>query len=664
MRAKIAVLACFMVFFYAWPLQADDKNVQQLLWDAFRAEKNSPTSAKTIEKFQQVLKADPDNYYALLKIGISKANDPNQFVEAVDYFLRAALSKPDSPEAYQHLAQLYYKTGYIREGDRFLNMSRNLSGQDFYDSIRLLGWRYEDTGNYSAAVRTYANAALPPNSKFRGNPYLLQRLYASALSSEAPYDWAEPVFKLMQGENSGQAVIRTLQAKMNQNPEFLLSSSRTTSGANTELRGAILDELRSVVGMTERIPETPELSNVVYKSFSCNPGDLKIKAPSDPYAAFAGASIDSPESRRRVVAELHRLRDEALKDLEKDTLLEDKAERLFLFLKRNVLKEYNLFEGYTAKDVVEHKRFISLTGTILYVLIARDANLPVFAVLEPGHAYPVLDLGKERRTRIELTAEANEGFGPDAEQLAKLPVRDKEFRVGSFQGLGEVSDPMNLIAVLYNVSADFNLYRFVLNDNEALFRQAMKMDYNLDYPRQTERISAMKTSGLGNGDLKSFWWLVRTMAASDNRFRQELIERFNRSIELMKQGNQIFPLDLELREQMFTLIIQAAAYEALPAEVGLAERAQRKLAGFASSEDDTGSTSALLDEERTRWPQEKRYWLKAVERIASAVRENPCDEKLVGILSILRTRIRSVAEKVDDIAAEDELNMITAGLTR
>ena len=422
MRAKIAVLACFMVFFYAWPLQADDKNVQQLLWDAFRAEKSSPNSAKTIEKFQQVLKADPDNYYALLKIGISRANDPNQFVEAVDYFLRAALSKPDSPEAYQHLAQLYYKTGYIREGDRFLNLSRNLGGQDFYDSIRLLGWRYEDTGNYSAAVRTYANAALPPNSKFRGNPYFLQRLYASALSSEAPYDWAEPVFKLMQGENSGQAIIRTLQAKMNQDPQFMLSSSQVSTGANTELRSAILDELRNVVGMTDRVPETPELPNVVYKSFSCNPGDIKIKTPSDPYAAFAAASIDSPESRRKVVAGLHRLRDEALKDLEKDTLLEDKAERLYLFLKRNALTEYNLFEGYSAKDIVEHKRFISLTGTILYMLIARDANLPVYAVLEPGHAYPVLDLGKERRTRIELTAETNEGFGPDAEKLAKLPI--------------------------------------------------------------------------------------------------------------------------------------------------------------------------------------------------------------------------------------------------
>ncbi len=79
------------------------------------------------------------------------------------YFLRAALAKPSSPEAYLYLAQLNYRMGYIVEGDRYLKMSQSLSRHTTYDDVCPYRVRYEDTGNYYAAVLTYAGPALSPD---------------------------------------------------------------------------------------------------------------------------------------------------------------------------------------------------------------------------------------------------------------------------------------------------------------------------------------------------------------------------------------------------------------------------------------------------------------------------------------------------------------------
>ncbi len=117
MKIKGAALACVLVFFWAWPIQAANVNVEQLLLQAFQAEKSSPSSAKTIEKFEDVLKQDPENYFALLKMGLAKMGDSAQHIDAVDYLLRAALAKPDYPEAYQYLAQQVLQNGiYERRG--------------------------------------------------------------------------------------------------------------------------------------------------------------------------------------------------------------------------------------------------------------------------------------------------------------------------------------------------------------------------------------------------------------------------------------------------------------------------------------------------------------------------------------------------------------------
>ncbi len=97
MRTKGAALVCVLVLFGYGPFKRPMKTFEQLLLQAFKAERGSPTSAMTLEKFDEVLKADPDNYYALIKIGLVAMGDPARYQDAVDYFLRAALAKPDHP---------------------------------------------------------------------------------------------------------------------------------------------------------------------------------------------------------------------------------------------------------------------------------------------------------------------------------------------------------------------------------------------------------------------------------------------------------------------------------------------------------------------------------------------------------------------------------------
>ncbi len=245
------------------------------------------------------------------------------------------------------------------------------------NSIILLGWRYEDTGNFSAAVRTYATPALSANSEYRGNPYLMKRLYESVLASSEPYDWSESVFKLMQGRREGgrghsisEVVCRAGCADVS----FASGARNPSKIVNQRLRTAIVDELRGFVGNLERVPNRPELPTSVYRFFFCNPDTVQIKAVPDPYEAFVAASLDSGQEQKRVLDELHRLRDEALKEVGKETTDKDKAQKLFAFLKRKALVEYDALEGYDAKGIVDSKKFISLDGTILYVLIARTPN--------------------------------------------------------------------------------------------------------------------------------------------------------------------------------------------------------------------------------------------------------------------------------------------------
>jgi tetratricopeptide (TPR) repeat protein len=197
MRANSLLLACFLVLFLAAAgshtvLAAEKISADDLLLEALKAEKAGGDSVKVMEKFEAVVKADPENYYALIKLGMLKSGDGkkaggtrSQEMDATEYFLRATLARPSSPEAYLYLAQLNYRMGYITEGDRYLKMSQSLNKHIVYDDVCLTGWRYEDTGNYYAAVLTYAAPAISGFQVYGGSlPYeKVARLRAALATS-------------------------------------------------------------------------------------------------------------------------------------------------------------------------------------------------------------------------------------------------------------------------------------------------------------------------------------------------------------------------------------------------------------------------------------------------------------------------------------------------
>jgi len=230
---KVLLVSLFLLWSCALSesaFSADQKVVDDLLLAAFKAEKIGGSSAKVAEKFQAVLEADPNNYYALIKLGsikMQKAQATNQdkkaTADAIDYFLRATLARPENPDAFLYLAQLYYQLGYMTEGDRYARMANTLPQTVVYDSACLMGWRYEDTGNYYAAVMTYAPLVLGSDSKFKFDPYLLQRLYNAAFLAPPPYDWVYTVFSELLGEERSKEASDALRRLFN---EILASSPR------------------------------------------------------------------------------------------------------------------------------------------------------------------------------------------------------------------------------------------------------------------------------------------------------------------------------------------------------------------------------------------------------------------------------------------------------
>ena len=393
MRANSLLLACFLVLIWASTgsqlvLAAEKNSADDLLLEAFKAEKAGGDSVKVAEKFEAVVKADPHNYYALIKLGLMKMGDgktasgtrPGE-MDAAEYFLRAALARPGSPEAYLYLAELSYRVGDTIQGDRYLNMSKTLNRHKIYDRVCFTGWRYEDTGNYSGAVVTYARAALSPGSPFRDDTFLMKRLYLSALLSSPPYDWALPVTKLyfsslLQSNVDEQVdkVVRLWKGKVSGVLLALGSAMSADSIVNEMLRDFVVGQLQRRVNLSDQIPDRHELPTVMYKLFFCNPDEIPKRRFSDPYEAFVKASPGTPEEHQRVLTELQDLKKKALAAIGNAPTAEERARLLFIWLKKNVLQEYRVLDGIPAKNVVEDKKYLCLSGAILHPSWHRMPN--------------------------------------------------------------------------------------------------------------------------------------------------------------------------------------------------------------------------------------------------------------------------------------------------
>jgi hypothetical protein len=680
---------------------SDQKAIDGLLLAAFQSEKTSGSSAKVAEKFEAVLKADPNNYYALIKLGIIKTQnsqgatqDKKAMAEAVDYFLRASLSRPENPEAFLYLAELYYKFGYVAEGDRYARMAKQLSRYVVYDSVCLIGSRYEDTGNYYAAVLTYAPVALGAGSKFRFDPYLINRLYQAALFAPAPYDWVYPVFnQVAGGEERSQKVLDVLRNALNQAlarfPQ-MVQKDYVEIVVKMILREILLADLRKSISPGANLPARYEMPTSLYKHFFCNAEEIPPRPFTDPYEAFVKASFESVQEQARVLSELRGLRDEALKAIADEKNDVDKAKKLFQWLKKRALVDYNALDGYSAKGVVEDKKFLCLSGAIVYTLMARDAKLNVCGVLEPGHAYA--SLAGDRKIRIETTTEGPEGFDYKPEEV-KSREKDRVLQLGPFATYGDINDPMKFVAYQFSNAAVLSVMDLVLNKNEKLLRQVLKQVAHVDEAKQADVISAWRTYGIiGGRENMIFWRLVRKMAADDDIFRMDLIQQMDKNVEFLKTARGLSPFDVVYKDLIREYIMEAADFESLPAQVAEEEREQKliKLMAKKRSADrsmivasaglktpkkageeetvDAASISAELEqleqEAKENWEGEKKFWMKRVKRLANAAKKFPCDEKLQNNLAQVSNKVRVLAETRGDAAISEELRPVEGTLQR
>jgi hypothetical protein len=520
--------------------------------------------------------------------------------------------------------------------------------------------------------------------------------------SGKPYDWVYEVSRLLFRQTAGEIIDLVndyvIQAFL-RSPNLRKNYSQKEA-ADLILRQLILNELKSYVALLDRVPERYKMPTVLYKSVYCDPSEISKTPFKDPYEAFVKAAPDKTGEHERVLAELLTIREEALKEIAGAKNDEEKARRLLSWLKKNVLKDYSAVEGASVKSVVDQKKFDSIVGTILYVLLAQDGKLNSKALFLPGHAYAVVSVG-DRTMLIDTAAETTEGFDVKPETLTNFRERDGALNHSPHESFGEVSEPMEMVAHAFADAAIKSVDLLVLNKYESLFRRTLKDEFGFDDTTQTELIRGLRRYGYARVPVRDEFFslslnsggfrnLIRLMAAADDRFRGDMIRQYDRNSQILKTARQLAPFDLKYRDLLDDSIIRLARSEYEVADTAMLERsaervrqfletnqaelpalltalAGAKAAGAAAvgQKPAAGGVARETDQERREnWVQERDYWLRGVRRLVEAVRQYPCDERLKRSLGEVYSKGLALAEQRQDLAFADELKRYAAGLVQ
>jgi hypothetical protein len=181
------------------------------------------------------------------------------------------------------------------------------------------------------------------------------------------------------------------------------------------------------------------------------------------------------------------------------------------------------------------------------------------------------------------------------------------------------------------------------------------------------------------------------MSATDDRFRADMIKRYERNIQILKTARQLAPFDLKFRDLLDDSIIGLARSEYEVANDAMVRRAGERVRAFLETNQaelpalltalaGAGSAGAATvgrapaaageiaaDTERQRrenWAQERNYWLRGVRRLAEAVKQYPCDDRLKRSLAEVYGKGMALAERRQDSALVDELKRYGGGLTQ
>ncbi|MBM4326295.1 MAG: hypothetical protein FJ118_03940 [Deltaproteobacteria bacterium] len=648
-------------------------SVADLLIEGVQAmESGRPTLAK--ERLTSVLKTDKSNYHALVLLGQLEAGSlegPNKaarILAAQKYFLMACVSQPHRPEANLALGQLYYQLGYIDEGDHYAKIGQDLDPSS-YEAFAVLGQRYEDSGNYSAALGQYSEAL-----KYYGfDPYFIDKRYlAAAQGGLDPYAHLQVDVDL---KNKIRYYLLVPRA-----PDyFLLEEYRDKATALAQSRGRF------------------ELPPARFKYCAGSPAP---KAEySDLYEAFIKASTSHPLEYRVLRKELDSIRQEALKEIAGIQDPVAKAKALYMFLKQRVLKTYDLREGILAQDVLKDKKYLCLNGSILFTLIGAEAGLPVYGMITPGHAFASMDAGR-RKIQIELTAEPmfgttrEEGF--DVDWWKQFQVLNRVDAYGGLLGgsshrnVGEVT-PQQLTAYQFTNTLAHGLQGISSKyKEEEEYRKtllALKIENNRDtatklaelrarYEQEPDKLASLELRTVQRHQEKQRKLDKEIDEISRKLSREKADYLYTTGRELLRKARALAPTVEEFTEFEESAYVATAAADVAPTLGAIKDRAERRKDLFAQlaakmrdmklEEKVSGKDSRFLKdlvetiaaieeksktikmEEKTAWAGERETWLKAIGKMEQGLKEFPCSGELKRRLEAYLRITAGLAEQNED----------------
>ncbi len=638
----------------------------ELLVEGIRAvDAERPILAK--EKFKKVLEIESNNYHALVRLGQLEMEDlvssgaGRRALEAERYFLLACVTQPHRPEAYLGLAEMYYTMGYFEKGDGYAKTAQDVEPK-CYETFCVLGQRYEDSGNYTAAMDQY-NKGL---SVYGRDSYLIDKLYFAASQGGL-----EPYVVLRYGRH--HLILRRF-------PDYF-----------------ILDHLRKLAGDFPTAKKHYDLPNFEFKY--C-PGDIPPEnLYKDPYEAFIMASTKDPAEYKKLRAKLDRIRDDAAKAIAGVKGDEAKARALYKWLKKNVLKNYDRKKGILADQVLNDNKYLCLSGSILYALIAEEVGLPVKGMITPGHAFASMDTGK-RQIQIEVTAEPKFGMtredGFDVDWWDQFKVLN---RVDAYGGLYGPSSHRNIGAIS---PQELTAYQFINTWLDGVDKIKEEHKDQLEYAKTLQKLLIAENRaredelaavrGRHRRDLSKLLAeekrvtqnyvrkrkkLSREMKDISREVNKKIVEHsFDVGLDLVKKAQALAPGMEEFVDIQEGIYSSKALVDASPALYAAEDRKEKRddlrrelldkrrelkvearrsggKSSFAKElEDAVESVKEKLkkveEEANKDWDKEKGAWLVALKRLGEGLDSLPCSTTLKRRFESLCQHVAQLADRRED----------------
>jgi tetratricopeptide (TPR) repeat protein len=643
-----------------------------------------PTLAQ--EKLRELLKKDPDNYPALVLLGqlesaeLSGGDQGLRQLNAAHLLMRAAVLQPLRAEAFLALAQLYYRSGYVAKGDEAAKMAFAANPQS-YEAFCLLGQRYEDSGNFTEAMKIYSKGL----EHFGMDPYLTERRYLAAAGGGLT---PEKFITIPSGKGKPWSIF------VRQYPDFFLMSEYSLAAGN--------------------IPSATRHYTLPLMRFSsCKRDSVSKRRYKDPYEVFIKASLTDPGLYGPLRAKLDRIRKDALKVMAKERGDKAKAKALYAWLKKKVLRTYDGKRGVLADSLLKKKRYVSLNASILYALIAREAGLKADGFLLPGHFFVIVNDGL-REIPVELSADARLGLPKDRgfdvvwwDQFRLLTQLDKEHgaRKGAGSRLLGPLDPTLLTAYQFLNTNDYNLARiedefkdetqYKKTLQETILRNKRELASRLKAIRDRYNREPDKLESLVRRTKEKFKEERRKqeleIAIIDQRLREAKAKYLSKTgLKLIRNAEAVAPRVEEFIDREEQVLNLLAEVDVGPAMNSMMDRKLRRneflrqlseermnlqIEQRVSGRTSAGATriqetirrieaelAAIEAEGKRSWETEKDAWLNAVTRLDKVVEELPCSRRLKRSLESLCWTAVRLAEKNKDNLTVDQV--VRTGMAR